>query len=48
MDYEEAVDIVVRAGKEGQVHLLTALLQEMNSKKLEEVLQNHGYGVADH
>lgn len=43
MDHNEAVIVVVRAGKEGQKELLKALFQEMNSKDLEEILEDNGY-----
>lgn len=47
MEREEALRIVVQAGKEGQKELLRALIEEMNTRDLEEILTDAGYDLSE-
>lgn len=43
MTYDDAVVVVVQAGKEGQKELLKALCAEMDNDDMEEILGQNGY-----
>jgi hypothetical protein len=47
MTHDEAVTIIVHAGKDGQKKLLKALFEEMNVDDLDEILKENGYTTVD-
>ena len=47
MTHDDAVVVVVRAGREGQKELLNVLFEEMNSKDMEEILEKNGFVLKD-
>lgn len=47
MHHDEAVRIVVQAGKEGQKQLLEALFEEMKAEDLDEICRKNGYTLLE-